>query len=518
MPSLHFPIPVLDDAISTAVGVQAFNYIKDRLSLGAETELVYAGDMNVAQHPGTNLSDTNDDPYISDRHRVFLVTREKPVEDLPLTSPISYREEHDLMYDKDIGWKVTPVYARTEMQLEFRYRAATKHQTDRFGADFHARLMKATTSVQMELKYEYPIPEHILAIIQVIHAAREANKGYGDDFSGPGQYLEQCIKFPYSYKTNMAGNYTTLVFRPNLFRVLGVFASNVVPDSDREEDGTYSIGISMSFRYDKVTQAVIHYPIWVHNNFINNRYFDTEMDRNNELKIPVKYSGNLMGSFNWIENRTRGKIRSTTGYILPGFDDWFVYYPRQKTQDIFQMLVKVDPADPTLILDLNTLFDDTGLMLHPQMIPALIKAREKVFYENRSPISFALFNHQQLLHPYDYYLTDTGQLRSHEPLNERHHYHLKMGALRCLELINEVDWADWYEWGHLIIDIIDFIDWSYPKHKLLPLNPDGSIDILPHLPEINPGPKVNPALLPNMVKRPIMATVNSVAVLTYSPE
>lgn len=517
MPALHYPIPVLDDAVITPVAVQAYHYLKDRLKLGAETEIVYAGEMNAISQSGTNLTDTSDNPLIADRHRVFIVSKERYIEDLPLTSPFDYREDADLMWDEKIGWKVTPVYSRMEMILEFNYRTATKHQADQFGADFHARLMKATTDVEMEMVYEYPIPEQILAIIKTIHTARESNQGYGSDFAGPGEYLEQCIKFPYTYKTNMAGNFKTLVFRPKLIRVLGQLDSNTVPDSSRQEDGTYLFNMQFKFKYDRVSQAIIHYPIWVHNQFIADGYYDAQLDRNNEIKIPVNYSGNLMGSFNWLENRLHGKIRSTTGYILPGFDDWQVYYPRQKTQDVFQMLVSVDPNDPTLILDLTTLFADTGLLLHSQLIPALIKAREKVFYENRSPVSFAMYNHQQWLHPFDYYLTETGQLRAKEPLNERHHYHLKMGVLRRLELINDIDWEDWGEWGNLILDLIDFIDPTFPIDKI-PINPDGSIDIRPWLPEINPGPDGNGGLLPGFTQRPVMATVSSIAILTYSEE
>lgn len=511
MPSLNYAIPVIDDAIATPVAVQVFRQLKERLELGAETELIYAGETNAYAQTGVNLTSTNDDPMLNDRHRVFVVSRETPIEELALTSPLSYTHEALIMADEKIGWSATPVYSRVEATLEFTYRSATKHQADQVAINMHSRLITGTTHDIMGLIYEYPVPEHVLAIIKDIHAKREAQFGYGDAFVGPGEYLEQCIMFPYTYKTNQAGDWQTLVFRPLLFDVSVWLDDRSPPTPERMEDGSYQFSLLVRWRYDRASHVTIQYPIWVHNQFV--KYYDKTLDRNKDLKTPVKYSGALMASFNTLRDRLYGKLRSTTGYIIPSYDDWITRWSRQKTQDVFQMLVQVDPNDPTLIVDLKSLYADTNLLLHPQLLKAFAKPeiRGKVFYENQSLVSFIMYEKNDWLHPHDYYLNEAMELRAHQPLNPRHHYHLKMGVIRDITLINWDDLEDWLDFGDLIIDIIDFIDPTFPKDKLPPLNPDGSIDIRPVIPELRPGLPD-----PDRLSRPIMATVNSIAIMTYN--
>lgn len=425
MPSVMLEVPETYDSITRPITTEVVRDLIERLALPNNTGILYQGNAEVSAQRGSILARKRDDVTFPFTGRVKVDLTENYLENNTLTTTTRSLDNPPVFHDSHLGVSIRPIYTRTESVVSFSYRAPDANTAMRWRDHLRRKSSEGMQALLHELNYHYSVPEPFLELLHEIYQKREAVMGFGDSYN--------------DYLLNHFTKRLTTLANMDASRVLGAIAEKQIevqgwldfpdqpdqPDKSREGE-TWDVSFTYTFHYDKVTAMVIHYPIVVHNQLIDERFIDLS-------KVPTPYdaskrltsrSGGALDGFRLTQHDlTRKGVAAVT---IPPYDDWAPVGVGHRTLDVITTLIGVDFDDPTLIVDLK----DLGEASFEQDVIDFLKAGHNLLNVYLGlPFLVTFFRGDSMVSPDDYYVDADLVVRSYEPLNPRDVHHMRFSVL-----------------------------------------------------------------------------------------
>lgn len=454
MAIVQLPIDNIEQSISKPIVMQVLEKIKRDVFFDRRAEIVYIDHTGSAMEIGSTLTDKNqNDLRLEAGSKIVAVSSEKSNNDILLTAVVDTDEMDSIWSDPQVGMYLRPTRNRTEVTIQLTYKAATKQEVNNWIHQYYNRLARGVYFTNAEVAYEVTIPDVSIAIMEEVWKKREAKAGYGEDFL---TYLQNNFKQPYDFKSNALGKGTSLVTR-ELLTHLTVGVNSEVPEASRLDAGNYEATIEVFFTYDKPTTFLHRYPIYVHNNYIDPKFFNHKNDRNSENRQVTRATSGLFANLMSLYSKQKTDLYSKTGYVIPAFDDAVLENGNLAIAPVAQVQLAVDVDDPHLLADLNILELEAKLELHPELLKYIESVGSDIFIHGRSAVLISVYRDGVRINPERYFVDGNLQLRSDYPLNLRGRYHLSISIITNMHLLNVETVEHLSNYGDLAISIIKFL-------------------------------------------------------------
>ena len=358
-----------------------------------------------------------------------------------------------------------------ECELSLRYRSKDNNQVKQWRDNFYTRLCSGVTTLNLDLKYSYPVSEHVLALIKQFWLLREEDVPFKE-------YLLSCVKTNHHIGTNLRGTFQTLLFDVLLKNVTVLLTTTEVPEVERVKEGdgatTYTSSFTLRFIYSRPISYRIQYPLVINNQLLDDKYFDSSLDRNEGRVYYTEGSHflNTLESWNAIKEES---LYADKCYVLPQFDDWFVQRPRHQYKMAGQSLFTVDIDNPSYVLNLKEL-EGLGFYLNPLIYDYITDKKGDVFNRLSTAFGIVIYNRQEPMDSAQFYMDSDYSVWSKEPLDVSGHYHLQLGINKELRELGDVEMERLAKHGQFALDCIRFLDPEVSKRNPPKLNHDGTLN------------------------------------------
>lgn len=351
MPNIVSEIPETYNSVSRPVCVQMIKDLVAYMGLPADTGIDYYGSTDTQYQSSTPMEQTptNKYPFTG---RVAVEVDEEYIEERTLTTAVRKTNEQYVFFDKSLNVSIKPVYVRTEVAINFRYRAPDKTSATRWRDRMRLKVSEGQQELLHEFDYHYPIPKSELLILREIWSMREAQFGYGEDLK---TYLRKHFSPRVVSVTNQIGRGALLSMAERQVGVIGWFDFMAQPDkgANAAEGAPWEIGFEYRFQYDKPVACAMSYPVIIHNQVIDPRFRHEKpvyelinvSRRPNEERRRLDYFSSLYTD----------TVYPYKGIRIPTYDDWTGLVKFKHMHDLLTLLMGVDPDQPTALFNLGEL-------------------------------------------------------------------------------------------------------------------------------------------------------------------
>lgn len=470
MAFVQYPIPNIDQTIVKPVVVQVLEKIKKDIFYDRNTSMLLVDHTQSVHEIGSTITGKNDNDLLLDTTSKVVVTMtEQVINDIVMGSIVDTDELDTVWADGDVGMYLKPTRPRTEIVLQLNYKAGSKSEVNSWVNNYYNRLAKGLTYTKGDVAYEYTVPDECIAVFHAVWETMEKNQGFG---VGLIEYIQKHCKASFDFKTNIAGKGASMVFRDYLTN-LSIAVTNETPEPARIEGGAYEATIEVAFKFDKPTIMYQRYPIFVHSNYINPKYFDVKRNRNSEVKEVTRATTGLMADLMALHIKQTTDIYSKDGLIYPEFDDVKLNHGTLALAPLIQAQLGVSEESNRILVDLASFASGTGFELHPELLNYISTVGDDVFVYGNSAVCISIFKNGVRRNPAKYHITQDLKIVSDYDLDLRGRYHLTITILANLELLPLVAMEELAKYGDLLASIIKFLYPTIDNTKLpVPENPD----------------------------------------------
>jgi hypothetical protein len=420
MPKIVMAVPELEQSVTRPIVLDITRQLFAMTGIPPTTSIFYPGDNGRAKQPNSGItpdSDINNAPFTN---KITIEVEEDYQIDHILTSAI-YRPENLFIFRDDrIETNIKPIYSATDVTLSFHFRAIDKASCMRWRDDIKTRVSMSRDVINHDLSYYYLIPPEFLVILKELHRMRENVNGYGEDYD---TYFKANSTQRASYITNLIGTQGQWAISETQMRVIGVFDFEGVPErgSTEDEGGTWSIGFSYKFKYDKPSACTMSYPLVIHNQVVAQNYRpDAPVDTPDQHVRSYSLSAENFYAF---EKKTQ-LLGTPQGVAIPSFDEFIPASTPVNTMRVFTAMTTLDPAAPSLLMSLtnlgvNQVIDPDILAFITGEIAYLTRARQSAF-------AISLYRNIDLLEPNAVKVMPNLDVVSNIELSTRDYHHVRL--------------------------------------------------------------------------------------------
>lgn len=431
MPKVALEVEELHKSITRPVALDAVRHIMRITGISKKTPINFTGVAETVAQPGSTLEGSLDPATFDQSSKVFVEIVEDYIEADLLVEAVHREENWPFFEDRALGVSLKPSYSRMEMVISLRYRTKDRPSAEAWRNGIRRKIAETRAENVHEIQYHYPIPYPFMMLLTDVHKNREATAGYGEKLS---EYLRQKFSPKVSVLATVAGTAPTFVVRERQVGVLGWFDFTSPPQQEKEEEGSvWSISCDYHLQYDKPISVVATYPLMVHNKLLPKLW----IDHPRAYRIPElhKAASASRHAFNRIiANRPHTRYTQYCGGVqYPAYDDWLPTNQPPGTTSMVRVLLKVDPKDEHLVLDLHEL----PWPLDPELYEYILSESRYVFTYHECPIVISLYEGDVYFGDEVLEITPAGVLRSKIPLSLRDVYHLRLAIQSDLSLLSE---------------------------------------------------------------------------------
>lgn len=434
MPTVTLPIPESYMSIERPVSLDVIRQVKTMTQI-SDNDLVisYRGISEVSQLINgslTPIENVGDSAYFRQVGKLSAVVSEQPDETSLLTLPLHYNDAMLVFNDSALRTNLKPVYYPTDVTIEFSYRAESRQLASAWRDHIRNRIYQNGEVLNHELAYEFGIPKTFLITLGEIHRLRENVSGYGEEF---GVWFKNHVSKKLTVLTKMDGTKPHLVFKEKQLNVQGWFDFTEPPALDKGDIGsTWVVNFSYKFRYDKPSYMVMNYPLTVHNQLLPSPFRGGGVDTTYHRMVgDMSYSNQRYDLFRKIENHYYEQFE---GIRIPFFDEWYPTSLPFSQAALMLVLCRIDPEDPTLILDLNDLGD---YVLKQELKDYFTKYRTTLTQGKTNPFVISLYEYEFRISPEDVYIDENLVIRTTRPMDLRKVYRIHIGLTTDLSILTE---------------------------------------------------------------------------------
>jgi hypothetical protein len=186
--------------------------------------------------------------------------------------------------DPKLGVSVTPLYSKVVLTLNITYQAKSSNDITQWLNGCRRRNQFSNPGFNHDISYYYDLPTEVLAYIAQIHGLRENISGYGDTMKN---YFLSHLVDGLNLQSNQAGSGELIIAVRNN-NISGNFDQYEppVPDTQKEPPLT-TVNFTYVVRYDRVTDLVLEYQHYIHNQVVNLSFLQQFGDRNSHYDMLV---------------------------------------------------------------------------------------------------------------------------------------------------------------------------------------------------------------------------------------
>lgn len=423
MPNVLVPIDVTYESITRRMVHSVVVQIMQRTGLSTKIPIRFYGALGRNYQPGSTIEEDQGEPNQFDTEPVVTVSvTEQYKEDAIINTPVRHQDAQYIFEDRALDILLKPIYSETAVSLEFSYRGRTRADVLRWRDDVKVRAGDGRQANLHELEYQYPVPGYALVVLYHLWSLREAVAGYGETF---GEWLRAHMTKQATTLANFNGEKTLLTIKERQVGVQGWFDFTEPPQEERGEDGTnWTVNFTYNFTYQKAISTNFLYPLVVHNQLIDDRFYSQEKPYDPYDR--PRYQGDVRFSYDTVAEMYRKPSDPLGGMRFPEFDEWTPECVPNATTSLINWLMQVEQPDPTMLLNLPDMgewvFDEGFLDFLRQEYPYVSR-------RGQSFVTFTLFENLLPISEPCLVMDENLILRSSSPMDLRSVYHLRLGLI-----------------------------------------------------------------------------------------
>lgn len=292
-------------------------------------------------------------------------------------------ENKPIFSDKELGVLIAPNYARVKCNLSFNIRCNDKNAALALKSRIRQLFQIDQRSIVHDVKYKYIVPAKVESLLTEIYTLRERVEPYGET---QDEYYGKHFFDDVDIVTNLNGSGKALAVNEMQNRIIGDYDFEIAPDKPEVTDGKrYVLNFTYTFEYDEPLSLNVMYPLIVHNQLINNSFFDNTIPYEYAM-IPSRASSTVSALDYYTSNNKL--TEQFKGVPVPNITDWI---PKHHQRDLFgiaRLIIIVEKENPRNVINL---LDMDDVELNKESIEFIKNNRSLATTYRRSPIYFSLY-------------------------------------------------------------------------------------------------------------------------------
>lgn len=423
MPQFSYPIPDVYDAITRPVNVAVIKQIIAISGMDESTFIEYGGlNEGIPTYRSLLGQERTAAGRLSNFEKVQVTIEEKVDEDYYLSS--TYFEKADsktVWKDSNIGIMLRPFYEKVKVTLNFKYRAMDLGQMRNWQSGLKRRIKMDWLDQSLQAKYNVTIAPTLMYFMREFHRLSQNVAPTNEDFDA---WMDKRFLQAHTTLTTQNGSFPQVALEETQLDVVGWFDFTEIPkESKSDSQASFETDFTYQFQYERPTEFGLNYPLVIHNQMLGKKFrpdfqvYDPVNLRGYAARSVSAYHTILraMGNFD---------LKSRNGRILPWFDDWWQPRVIANTTNLLQTLLRIDPADPTLVVDL---YADNGWRYSPAMWACIEAAKGDVLLPGHSVLLATLYRNDDMIDYGELYMDDNYCIRTRTPMQLDKMYHLRFG-------------------------------------------------------------------------------------------
>lgn len=427
MPIITVDVESTQQTVTRHVAMGVVYDVAASLGIPYNIRVVYPGSEDPEDLPITVADDGRNKQY-DPAMKVLVEVQERFVDRDLATMVLQPNSNKPIFYDPDLGVSITPIYAQTEMTINFRFRFVDRNLAEKTMNDMRRHATLFRDGLMHELRYKYLIPKVELVILKNIHELRESQAGYGEDLS---QWFQDHFSDQVTVLSNLSGKSLSMAKEEVQTGVMGQYDFEIVPENPElgQSKATSIMTFAYVFRYDKPISATMKYPILIHNQPLPGDLYDRRVPfvLEERLNLPSRVRA-LTDTY----TNNRYVTGFQMGAPIPIFNDWQPPTVVNGVEGLLRIMLAVDANDPYSLLNLNELGE---VALVDPLIDYIHKEKERVFLHTNSAIHIALYENDRMLGANHLTIDDDLNIRTTFEMKLRNHYNLLIAIQTDLRLL-----------------------------------------------------------------------------------
>lgn len=354
MPRVAIEVPELEESITRPVAIQVIRQMAEQARLDPNIPVRYLNGALSLITPGTAIDQQDLKNRLPGDQRITIEATEQYDENYALGVPVMRPDSLFVFSDKDLDIHMKPVYQRVVVTVDVKITGNDKTSVTTWLTRLKRKHAQGAAERIHHVDYHYPIPMWMINALAKMHDMREAVAGLGEDFA---HWLKRCFDDKFSVIFNQAGNNPQFVIRETQTEVLGWFDFNSQPPkADKENDANaWTAGFTYTFCYDRPETVVMVYPLMIHNQILDNAYYNDVKPE--EVEDIIAEAGLATTAYSNFTFKSRGSFafNAKEGIPIPHFDDWLPTFEHPTTANILRMMLQTNPTSPKEVVCLNNL-------------------------------------------------------------------------------------------------------------------------------------------------------------------
>lgn len=426
MPNVSLPIRDLHYTVERPIIYSIVRQLMEITQISHETPISFYGIENKNYQQNSTL-DKN--PLTENRwpydERITIEIEEDFDRESILATAVQSPEHLFIFRDPALKIYLKPVYAKTKVTINIKYRAKDENQAKMWRNDIRTRISMLRDINLHSVKYHYHFQEEYYFLLQELHRLRETVAGYGEDFN---DYFTKHLTTNASLVTNASSDSGAWVIAEHQNRIQGLYDFEGIPEKgnkDNEHDN-WTINFAYNFTYEKPIEINMAYPIMVHNQLLDEKYRPTDkVYRLEDYLTTHSASGLAFEQFS--SDQKALNIKAFEGINIPHFDEFIPASVLPTTIKIFTALVNIEPSNRCYLFNLKELGD---FSLHPEILKFLTESEFPYLGKDfQSIFSLSLYRDNQLQKTGSLMVNANLDVVSPRDLDLRQTYRVRLGLV-----------------------------------------------------------------------------------------
>lgn len=432
MPNISLTLPGTDQSITRPIVYDIISQIQDITKISKDTKVFYGGDIQKSKTPGTSIDSTDERFAMFNTNNIMFIEVEEDFDHDTLGSTAVTRpEQQPVFIDPELGIHIKPVYATTNIVINFKYRCIGKTEALRWRDDIRMRVSQLRDINIHDLTYHYLLPLDLLLLLKLVHQTKELVEPYNETYE---QYIMRNSTDRLTVVGDLIAQDARLAISETQCRVVGIYNWDGIPEKpEREESGVWTVSFSYRFSFEKPIGCHMKYPIMVHNNLLPPHYTTFTNGEQDLYHVP-KYATLSLGALAGFEADTISDARRSHEPIirLPRFDDFEIKHVPTGSGTVLIALCQVDEDKRTLanLTELGDIALDSDIL-------QFIKDVEYPYVTSiyKSIINISLYRNEHLTWTDTIQCSSSLSISALEDLNLRDVHRIRLSLITDLTLL-----------------------------------------------------------------------------------
>lgn len=357
MPNIALPLTSISQSVTRPVVFDIITQLRAITNIHPDAQIYYPGDSGKMQTAGASIDgDNTRNPIFNNKRIVFIEVEDDYDVEAVGTTAINREEHVPVFLDQALGLVVTPVYATTNITINFKYRCDNKTEALKWRDDARMRASQLYEMHLHNIRYHYAIPVDVWTIVQEVHRKREANLPYGQSIV---EYINSYASDRLTLVGDVGGKNVSLAVAETQARIQGIFGFDTIPEKPERDDsnGIWTVSFSYKFTYEKPIGCQVQYPIMVHNQLLDIKYIDLRPKELPVDRVPRSFSKSFY-AMNGFESSTMiNSVKNSEAVLrIPAYDSYVLPNVIPGTGTVMVALAEVD-VDKKSLFNLRELGD-----------------------------------------------------------------------------------------------------------------------------------------------------------------